>query len=172
VDSPIGRITLAVSDGKLRALAFPEQWRRKRGFLERHFGGAELRRTSPPAAIARAIRAYFAGKLDALASIPVEPEGTDFQKRVWRALQRIAPGTTMSYGALARSLGMPGAARAVGAANRTNPIGIVIPCHRVIGSDACLTGYAGGLERKRWLLEHEGALGQRELPALRQGAAR
>ena len=103
------------------------------------------------------LTAYFAGELREF-SLPLAAHGTPFQKRVWAALRRIPFGETRSYGALAASLGHPGSARAVGAANRTNPIGIVVPCHRVIGADGTLTGYAGGIERKKFLLEHEAAL--------------
>lgn len=103
------------------------------------------------------LTAYFAGELREF-TLPLAPRGTPFQKSVWSALRRIPFGETLSYGALAASLGHPGSARAVGAANRTNPIGIVVPCHRVIGADGTLTGYAGGIERKKFLLEHEAAL--------------
>ena len=103
------------------------------------------------------LAAYFAGELREF-SLPLAPRGTPFQQRVWAALRRIPFGETRSYGALAATLGRPGSARAVGAANRTNPIGIVVPCHRVIGADGTLTGYAGGIERKKYLLEHEAAL--------------
>ncbi|HEX6135585.1 MAG TPA: methylated-DNA--[protein]-cysteine S-methyltransferase [Longimicrobiales bacterium] len=104
------------------------------------------------------LAAYFAGELRTF-SLPLAPTGSAFQKRVWNALSRIPFGETRSYGAVAESLGLPpGSARAVGAANRTNPIAIIVPCHRVIGADGTLTGYAGGLERKRFLLEHEAAV--------------
>jgi methylated-DNA-[protein]-cysteine S-methyltransferase len=102
------------------------------------------------------VRDYLGGDLDALAPVVVETGGTPFQRSVWTALRDIPPGTTVSYRELARTIGSPAAVRAVGAANGANPISIVIPCHRVIGSDGSLTGYAGGMERKRWLLEHEG----------------
>lgn len=106
------------------------------------------------ARLRRELDAYFAGAL-ARFTVPLRPEGTAFQHRVWRALAEIELGATSSYGALARRLGRPSASRAVGAANGRNPIAIVVPCHRVIGADGTLTGYAGGLERKRWLLAHE-----------------
>lgn len=101
------------------------------------------------------LRAYFAKEL-LVFDLPLAPEGTAFQKRVWAELMHVKPGTTTSYGALAMKLGS--VARAVGSANGANPIAIVVPCHRVIGNDGSLTGYAGGLQRKRWLLLHEGAL--------------
>lgn len=108
-----------------------------------------------PAGVTSALRAYFGGQLEALDGLLVAGEGTDFQRRVWAALREIPAGTTQSYGDLARRIGSPAAVRAVGAANGRNPIGVVVPCHRVIGADGTLTGYAGGLERKRWLLGHE-----------------
>jgi methylated-DNA-[protein]-cysteine S-methyltransferase len=103
------------------------------------------------------LQAYFAGDVSALESIPVDPEGTRFERRVWRTLQRIPAGKTLTYGEIARKLGSPNAARAVGGACGRNPIVLVIPCHRVIGSNGSLTGFGGGIERKRWLLQHEGA---------------
>jgi methylated-DNA-[protein]-cysteine S-methyltransferase len=104
------------------------------------------------------LRAYFDGVLDALDSLPVDLAGTPFQRKVWSALRTIPAGTTKSYAALAETVGITGGARPVGTANGRNPVAIVIPCHRVIGADGSLTGYAGGLARKRWLLRHEGAL--------------
>lgn len=103
----------------------------------------------------RAFTSYFAGTCSALAALPVDPQGSEFQRIVWRALREIPLGTTASYGEIAVRIGRPGAARAVGDANRRNPIAIAIPCHRVIGGDGRLVGYAGGLHRKRWLLAHE-----------------
>lgn len=100
--------------------------------------------------------AYLEGDLTAIDPIPVNPGGTKFQAQVWQALRSILPGTVMSYGELARQLGNPKAVRAVGTTNSLNPISIVLPCHRVIGANGSLTGYAGGLDRKRWLLDHEG----------------
>ncbi|GAB1255889.1 methylated-DNA--protein-cysteine methyltransferase [Aurantivibrio plasticivorans] len=97
---------------------------------------------------------YFSGKRVAF-DLPLKPAGTSFQQRVWRMLQTIPLGDTWSYKALATAVGKPAAARAVGAANGRNPIAIIVPCHRVIGSNGSTTGYAGGLERKRWLLNHE-----------------
>lgn len=100
------------------------------------------------------LQAYFAGQLRDF-ELPLAAEGTQFQQRVWRALCDIPYGETLSYGDLARRIGQPTAARAVGLANGQNPIAIVVPCHRVIGANGSLTGYGGGLERKRWLLAHE-----------------
>ena len=111
--------------------------------------------TAPVARTRRALDAYFAGDLVALCTLPLHWTGTAFQRACWQALLRIAPGAPISYAEQARAIGRPGAARAVGGANALNPIAIVVPCHRVIGSNAALTGYAGGLARKRWLLAHE-----------------
>jgi O-6-methylguanine DNA methyltransferase len=105
-----------------------------------------------------ALAAYFAGTVTALDGLPVARIGSEFQRRVWAALRQIPAGETRSYGQLAAAIGQPTASRAIGLANGANPIGIVVPCHRVIGSGGALTGYAGGVERKAWLLRHEGAL--------------
>jgi methylated-DNA-[protein]-cysteine S-methyltransferase len=102
------------------------------------------------------MRRYFKGDIAVLSGLPVAASGTPFQNDVWRALRKIKDGTTVSYGELARRIGKPKAVRAVGLANGQNPISIVVPCHRVIGSDGSLTGYGGGLPRKQWLLSHEG----------------
>ena len=107
---------------------------------------------------ARAVRAYFAGEIAALEGLPVRVRGTPFETSVWQALRRIPVGHTWSYGQLAAALDRPKAVRAVGRANGRNPVALVLPCHRVIGSDGRLVGYGGGLERKVWLLRHEGAL--------------
>jgi methylated-DNA-[protein]-cysteine S-methyltransferase len=115
------------------------------------------------------LSAYFAGELSALAGLTVLTGGTPFQRQVWAALRKIPIGKTTSYGALAQRIGRPNAIRAVGLANGANPVGVVIPCHRVIGADGSLTGYAGGLERKRWMLEHEGALPQSRVRGARHG---
>jgi methylated-DNA-[protein]-cysteine S-methyltransferase len=155
IASPIGRIVIAARDGRLCALEFGRT-RVLRAVAARH-GRARLVRARNPFGFSAKIRAYLAGDLTALERIPVDTGGTPFQQRVWRALRRIPPGRTRSYGALARSLGLGAAARAVGAANGRNPVSIVVPCHRLVGEDASLTGYGGGLWRKRWLLRHEGA---------------
>ena len=106
----------------------------------------------------RELDAYFAGRLTTF-SVPLAPNGTEFQRRVWSALRAIPFGTTISYATLARRVSNAAAVRAVGAANGRNPIPIIVPCHRVIGSDGSLTGFGGGIPRKKWLLEHEGAQG-------------
>lgn len=155
IASPIGRIVIAARDGRLCALEFGRA-RVARQMIGR-YGRARLLPSRDPFGFSARIRAYLGGDLAAVDEIPVETGGTAFQRRVWRALRRIPPGQTLSYGALARSLGRAAAARAVGAANGRNPVSIVVPCHRLIGGDASLTGYGGGLWRKRWLLRHEGA---------------
>ena len=107
---------------------------------------------------ARALAEYFAGERKHFDDLVLAPEGTPFQRKVWKALSQIPFGQTESYGALAARIGNPAGARAVGLANNRNPIGIIVPCHRVIGADGSLTGYGGGLPMKEWLLHHEGAL--------------
>jgi methylated-DNA-[protein]-cysteine S-methyltransferase len=156
--SPLGRM-LVVSDSmqRLRALDWEDHEERMRRGLARIYGHQpELTRSAAPAATRRALQRYFAGKLQAIDEIPVQTGGTPFQSTVWRALRRIPAGTTLSYGRMASRLKCPLAVRAVGFANGSNPVSIVIPCHRLIGADGSLTGYGGGLERKRWLLAHEG----------------
>jgi O-6-methylguanine DNA methyltransferase len=155
--SPIGTILL-VSDGQaLRALDFHDHEERLHRLLERQYGAVTLTHGPIPDAITGALAAYFAGDLAATDAIAVETGGTPFQRRVWAALRSIPAGTTTTYGALAADLGQPGASRAVGLANGANPVGIVVPCHRVIGANGSLTGFGGGLPRKQWLLDHEGA---------------
>ena len=159
VPSPLGGM-LVVSDSTqcLRGLGWEDQEERLRRDLARIYGreAVQLTRSVAPAAIRRALQRYFAGKLQAIDAIPVQTGGTQFQSTVWRALRTIPAGTTLSYGRMASRLKCPLAVRAVGFANGSNPISVVIPCHRLIGANGSLTGYGGGLERKRWLLEHEG----------------
>jgi len=121
-------------------------------------GRADSRASGHLAAAAEALREYFAGTRRDFADLELAPAGSEFLLRVWQALSAIPYGATASYGELARRIGRPGAARAVGSANARNPLALVVPCHRVIGADGSLTGYAGGTWRKRWLLTHEGAL--------------
>jgi len=158
-DSPIGVLLLLTDEeGRLRALDFEDHADRMQRLLHRHYGAMQPAPGAAPRQVRDALAGYFAGRTDVLADLPWATAGTPFQRRVWRALTAIPPGRTLSYGALAARLGKPGAARAVGLANGANPVGIVVPCHRVIGADGTLTGYGGGLERKQWLLRHEGAL--------------
>lgn len=155
--SPIGALLLVSDDGDaLRALDFDDCEARLHRLLRLHYGRYALAPRASPDAISRPLAAYFDGDLEAIEAIPVATGGTAFQRRVWTALRRLPPGSTSSYGALAGSLGQPAASRAVGLANGANPVAIVVPCHRVVGGNGALTGYGGGLDRKRWLLEHEG----------------
>jgi len=155
--SPIGALVVAARDGRLCALEFAARWPRRQRALARRFGPVTVQRVPDPAGAVTALQSYFAGARDALARVPVDPGGTEFQRRVWAALVRIPPGRTLSYRELAAAIGAPTAVRAVGAANGANPVALVIPCHRVIAADGTLGGYAGGLRRKRWLLAHEAA---------------
>jgi methylated-DNA-[protein]-cysteine S-methyltransferase len=125
--------------------------------LELHLGARELREHADPGGAVTRLRRYFAGECGALAEQPVEIHGTFFQAKVWNALRTISAGTTWTYTQLAGHIGRPEARRAVGAANGANPIALFVPCHRVIAAGGTLWGYGGGLERKRWLLVHEGA---------------
>jgi len=158
VTSPIGPLTLAARDGRLCALHFGDVRDDLTRSLTRGEPGEQVVASDDPAGAATALGAYFAGDLDALDRVAVEPAGTPFQLRVWSSLRGVRAGRTASYADVARTIGAPSAVRAVGAANGANPIAIVVPCHRIIGTSGSLTGYGGGLERKRWLLEHEGVL--------------
>jgi methylated-DNA-[protein]-cysteine S-methyltransferase len=157
VPTAIGPIRIAVHDRTLCALAFSDRWSRLEASLTRRFDTIELVPAPDPAGVVTRLRRYLSGDAAALDALPVDTGGTPFQRDVWHALRRIPYGTTISYAELARRIGAPSAVRAVAAANGANPISIVIPCHRVIGSDGSLTGYGGGLDRKRWLLAHEGS---------------
>jgi methylated-DNA-[protein]-cysteine S-methyltransferase len=149
LETPIGRLRIFARDGALCALhvvdpgadadQWPAPWRRADGRLD---------------AARRQLDEYFAGTRQTF-TVPLDLAGTPFQQEVWRALTEIPYGVTASYGELARSVGRPGAARAVGAANRRNPVAVIVPCHRVIGAGGGLTGYGLGLPRKAWLLDHE-----------------
>ena len=151
LETPLGVLSIVVAGDALRAMGWTDGAKRT------------SRAPSPlapvprrdPAGLTSALRAYFAGDLRILDRLPVDVQGTPFQTTVWRALREIPCGETLSYGELARRIGRPAAVRAVGLANGANPVAIVVPCHRVIGASGTLTGYAGGLPRKRWLLAHE-----------------
>jgi len=160
LSTPVGDMLALASDEGLCALEFigPEKrLTRLEARLQRHFPPHEIVDGDVlPIARARAwLAAYFAGERAEIDTVPLDMRGAEFEKRVWRALTRIPPGETTSYGAIARALGSAGASRAVGAANGANPVAIIVPCHRVIGSSGHLTGYGGGLDRKTWLLNHE-----------------
>jgi methylated-DNA-[protein]-cysteine S-methyltransferase len=158
VESPLGPLTIFASGERLLGVefgddraCFEDKWVRRRlhGVVTEH---------PDPAGAVTALRAYFAGDLHALDRLSVDPIGTTFQRRVWTALRTVKAGRTVSYADIAKAIGAATSTRAVGAANGANPIAIVVPCHRIIGSGGSLVGYGGGLERKRWLLEHEGVL--------------
>jgi methylated-DNA-[protein]-cysteine S-methyltransferase len=160
IDTPTGRLLIVTdNDGCLRAVDWEDHEERMRGLLRRHYGAeaCQPRARSRPSVARQSLQAYFEGDLEAVAELRTVTNGTDFQRAVWDALRRIPAGRTLSYGALAIRIGRPTATRAVGLANGVNPIPIVVPCHRVIGADGSLTGFGGGLERKRWLLTHEAA---------------
>jgi len=168
VKSPIGDLVGYVRDGALCALDFGERRWNGRAVLERRFGAVEVREGFTARDVKRAIAAYLGGDLEALDELAVDPGGTEFQARVWAALRRIPPGRTASYTELALAVGAPSAVRAVGSANGQNPVPVVIPCHRVVRSDGTLGGYGGGLDRKRWLLDHEKARLARPQPGSAQ----
>ncbi|MEZ4465902.1 MAG: methylated-DNA--[protein]-cysteine S-methyltransferase [bacterium] len=130
-----------------------------RGLTEARFEEAPPVATDDPHGVQAALAAWLAGDARALDAVPVDPAGTPFQRQVWALLRTLPGGQTWTYAELARRLGQPTATRAVARANATNPVALFIPCHRVLGSDGTLTGYAGGVARKRWLLAHEGAAG-------------
>ena len=157
--TPIGALLIVFDDEeRLRALDWDDYEPRMRRLLRLQYGGEiELRESGAPKRMRESLNAYFAGDFSALDSIAVETGGTVFQRKLWAALRGIPSGQTSTYASLAQKIGTPKAVRAVGAANGANPISIVLPCHRVIGSDQRITGYGGGLDRKRWLLTHEGA---------------
>jgi len=160
LQTPIGELLIVADEaGKLRTIDWTDHEARMRQLLDRAYGkgGYRLKPARDPGGLTKAMRAYFKGDLTAIDSLPVEAPGTPFQQSVWRELRKIGKGKTISYAELARRIGKPKAVRAAGLANGQNPISIVVPCHRVIGSDGTLTGYGGGLPRKQWLLQHEGA---------------
>ncbi len=160
LETPTGPILIVTDDeDRLRVLDWEDHDERMKRLLQRHYGAdaIQLRERKNPSPARRALQAYFIGDINALTGLAIALKGTDFQRSVWEALRRIPAGRTISYGVLANWIGRPTATRAVGLANGANPIAIVVPCHRVIGANATLTGYGGGLERKRWLLAHERA---------------
>ena len=155
--TPIGTALLATDvDGVLRAFDWEDHASRTNELLRLQYGAVVLQDAPAPEATRAALSAYFKGDLAALSAVRWRVAGTPFQRNVWTALSKIPPGTTMTYGALAAQLGMPGAMRAVGHANGSNPLSVVVPCHRLIGANGSLVKYGSGLARKRWLLAHEG----------------
>ena len=166
LESPLGEMLL-VTDAQrvVRALDFADHRSRLYRGIREHYGHVGLTQIPAPAEIVRAMARYFSGELSALNSLPTETAGSDLQRRVWAALRQIPAGTTTTYGKLAKELGFadPRAAIDIGAANGSNPIALIVPCHRVIASNGDLKGYAWGLHRKRWLLEHEKAMAPKEV---------
>lgn len=158
IETPIGT-ALVVTDERrvLRAFNWTDYEDAMRAWINKRYGYASLTEGEGP--LRPQFAAYFAGDVDVLSTIPWEGAGTAFQKNVWTALCAIPVGETWSYAQLATYVNRPKAVRAVGLANGSNPLAVVVPCHRVIGSNGALTGYGGGLHRKKWLLEHEGATG-------------
>jgi methylated-DNA-[protein]-cysteine S-methyltransferase len=169
--TPIGE-ALIVTDpsGYLRAFDWADRASGMARLLRLHYGSVVPDPGVAPENIKRRLQRYFQGDVGCLATIEWRTAGTPFQRNVWTGLTTILPGQTMSYGGLAAKLGCPRSVRAVGLANGSNPISVVVPCHRVIGVDGSLTGYGGGLPRKRWLLAHEGATFRDTVPGLRRAA--
>jgi len=158
LETPIGTMRILCDDeGNLRATDWDNHEDRFMRLLKIHYGAAadRVRKAKDPYGHAKVLTRYFEGDITAIDALPTATNGTDFQCDVWSELRRIPSGTTISYGQLAQRIGRPKAVRAVGLANGSNPIGIIVPCHRVIGSNGKLTGYGGGLPRKEWLLRHE-----------------
>ena len=161
IETPVGELILVADrQGALRAVDWTDYEERMRRLLRLHYGerGWRLEPASDPSGLSGVMRRYFAGEIAAIERLATATAGTDFQRQVWQALRAVPAGHTITYAELARRIGRPAAVRAVGLANGANPVGVVVPCHRVVGSDGGLTGYGGGLERKRWLLAHEAAV--------------
>jgi len=177
VRSPLGELLLVVAPDApggpaLAALDFADREDRLRALLQRRLGGGAPEPARHGTRLARRARAWLGGVLEAWEGVPLLLRGTPFQTQVWAALCDIPPGCTATYTGLARGLGLPRAARAVGRAVATNPVALAVPCHRVVGASGALTGYAGGLARKRWLLAHEQRPAERAgFPAAGQLAA-
>ena len=158
LSTPIGTALLVTDQaGVLRAFNWADYEAAMRGWIARRYPAATLTESATPGAVRGAFEAYFQGEPRALERTPWKAVGTPFQQMVWAALCTIPAGETLSYAGLAQRIGRPTAVRAVGLANGSNPVALAAPCHRVIGIDGSLTGYGGGLHRKRWLLRHEGA---------------
>lgn len=156
VHTPIDPLTLATRSGRLCLVHFGTKELPIRATLQRWYPGETIEHRTDSAGAATALAKYFSGDLDALDGVEVEMNGTPFQQRVWTALRSVRAGSTASYSDIAAAIGVPRAVRAVGAANGANPVAVIVPCHRIIGSNGTLTGYGGGLKRKEWLLRHEG----------------
>jgi methylated-DNA-[protein]-cysteine S-methyltransferase len=157
IDSPVGLLTVAAHGSKVCLVHFGEASGAVLRSLERWYPGVQIVQGNDPAGAVKVLSRYFDGDLTSLDEVDVALHGTPFQQRVWTTLRTVTAGTTASYAKLAGRVGAPSAVRAVGAANGANPVAIILPCHRIIGSNGSLTGYGGGLDRKRWLLQHERA---------------
>ncbi|TQI80606.1 methylated-DNA-[protein]-cysteine S-methyltransferase [Serratia fonticola] len=159
--TPVGELVL-IGDvqGRMRALDWTDHEARLMKLLNTHYRNDSftLQEKANPGGLTQIMQRYFDGELAAIDTVPVMTAGTEFQRTVWEQLRQIPCGEIITYGELAKRIGRPTASRAVGMANGANPISIVVPCHRVIGSQGALTGYAGGVQRKQWLLKHEGYL--------------
>ena len=155
-ESPIGEITFLDDGESLCFMDFSENTHRLETILKRKFGPFQIESGNDNLGIGPRLEQYVEGNLQAFAGISLNTPGTDFQTSVWSQLQKIPPGKVLSYNQLAAKLSNPKAIRAAGTAKGSNPVAIVIPCHRVIGKDGSLRGYAGGEWRKQWLLNHEG----------------
>jgi methylated-DNA-[protein]-cysteine S-methyltransferase len=156
--TPIGTALLVTDEGgTLRAFNWTEYEPAMRAWIGRHYPKASLLEGRAPPPVRGPFEAYFKGEAEALETVPWKASGTAFQLKVWEALCTIPAGETLSYAGLAERIGRPTAVRAVGHANGANPVAVVVPCHRVVGTDGSLTGYGGSLPRKRWLLDLEGA---------------
>lgn len=153
IETPLGTMYLAIRDGALREAGFVEIWARPVLSPDGDEAGEEL--SSEARFVRDAVAGYFDGDVKAIEDIEIEPEGTDFQRAVWQAIREVPAGRTVSYQDIARAVGKPSAYRAVGTATGRNPVGIAVPCHRIVRSDGGLGGYGGGLDRKEWFLEHE-----------------
>lgn len=156
LSTPAGEITLLVDKDVVLICEFSDHSDRVARQIERFYGDADITKSKCPPQISDVFSAYFGGDLEALNSLKTDPLGTPYEQSVWKALRNIPAGATDSYGALAKRLNS--SPRAVGRANGRNPVALIHPCHRIIGADGSLTGYAGGLDKKEWLLKHEGAI--------------
>jgi methylated-DNA-[protein]-cysteine S-methyltransferase len=158
LETPIGPLFLAAHGDRVCLLYFGAKEKAARADLDRWYPGAKIEPHPDPAGAAAKLHRYFEGDLSAVDDVEVEMNGTPFQREVWAALRRVKAGETTSYAEIARRIGRAAAVRAVGAANGANPVSIIVPCHRIVGTNGTLTGYGGGLDRKEWLLRHEGSL--------------
>ncbi len=156
--SPVGEIAIFSNNGKLCLVDFHDNRDRIDQLLTRRYGAFEIRHDGGLRWIREKFERYFNGDWNAFEDIDLDTGGTQFQQNVWNRLKAISIGETLSYTGLAQEIGRPKAVRAVAGANASNPIAIIIPCHRVIGKNGAMRGYAGGVDRKKWLLKHEEAV--------------